>query len=76
MVEYFIEKYGRVTFDRMEVLVLARIKSDLIQQDKLEKMVVVLKAVAHPMRLQIVNILMNGEKSVGNLVKYWEQNNH
>lgn len=28
-----------------------------------------LKAVAHPIRLQIVNILMNGEHSVGELVK-------
>ena len=28
-----------------------------------------LKAVAHPIRLQIVNILMNGEQSVGELVK-------
>ena len=28
-----------------------------------------LKAVAHPIRLQIVNILMSGERSVGELVK-------
>jgi ArsR family transcriptional regulator len=28
-----------------------------------------LKAIAHPVRLQIVNILMNGERSVGDLVK-------
>ena len=32
-------------------------------------MVETLKALAHPTRLQIVNILMNGECSVGNIVK-------
>ena len=29
----------------------------------------ILKAIAHPMRLQIVNILMTGERSVGDLVR-------
>ncbi|MFC1490407.1 ArsR/SmtB family transcription factor [Candidatus Latescibacterota bacterium] len=43
--------------------------SDLIQDDTLERMAETLKAVAHPIRLQIVNILMNGERSVGELVK-------
>ncbi|MFC1551237.1 ArsR/SmtB family transcription factor [Candidatus Latescibacterota bacterium] len=43
--------------------------SDLIQDDNLERMAETLKAVAHPIRLQIVNILMNGERSVGELVK-------
>jgi len=47
---------------------LARKNSELIQQRKLQKMVGIFKAVAHPMRLQIVNILMKGEYSVGNLM--------
>jgi ArsR family transcriptional regulator len=34
----------------------------------LEKMAQVLKAVSHPVRLQIINILLNGERSVGELV--------
>ena len=42
---------------------------DLISQDILEKKVEIVKAIAHHVRLQIVNILMNGESSVGNLVK-------
>lgn len=41
----------------------------LIQEETLEKMAETLKAVAHPIRLQIVNILMSGERSVGELVK-------
>ena len=48
---------------------LARTKSDLIRENDLEKMSETLKAVAHPVRLQIVNILMKGERSVGDLVK-------
>ncbi|MCE5252066.1 metalloregulator ArsR/SmtB family transcription factor [bacterium] len=43
--------------------------SDLIKENELEKMSETLKAVAHPVRLQIVNILMSGERSVGELVK-------
>ena len=43
--------------------------SNLIEENTLEKMAETLKAVAHPIRLQIVNILMNGEQSVGELVK-------
>lgn len=42
---------------------------DLIPDETLEKMAETLKAVAHPIRLQIVNILMNGERSVGDLVR-------
>jgi ArsR family transcriptional regulator len=53
--------YGGVT--------LVRSTSDLIKENELEKMSETLKAVAHPVRLQIVNILMNGERSVGELVK-------
>jgi DNA-binding transcriptional ArsR family regulator len=52
----------------MEVT-LSSYSSDLIQDDTLERMAETLKAVAHPIRLQIVNILMNGERSVGELVK-------
>ena len=48
---------------------MVRSTSDLIKENELEKMSETLKAVAHPVRLQIVNILMNGERSVGELVK-------
>ncbi len=48
---------------------MARSSSDLIRENDLEKMSETLKAVAHPVRLQIVNILMNGERSVGDLVR-------
>jgi len=49
--------------------VLAGYSSILIEDHMLEKMAETLKAVAHPIRLQIVNILMRGEQSVGELVK-------
>ena len=48
---------------------MAHHTADLIPQETLEKKAEMLKAVAHPIRLQIINILMNGELSVGNLVK-------
>jgi DNA-binding transcriptional ArsR family regulator len=48
---------------------LAGYSSILIEDRMLEKMAETLKAVAHPIRLQIVNILMRGEQSVGELVK-------
>ena len=48
---------------------MARVTIDLIREDNLEKMAETLKAIAHPVRLQIVNILMTGERSVGELVK-------
>ena len=48
---------------------MARTKSDLIRENELEKMSEMLKAIAHPTRLQIVNVLMKGERSVGDLVK-------
>ena len=48
---------------------MARSSTELIKEDTLEKMAETLKAIAHPVRLQIVNILMNGERSVGDLVK-------
>ena len=53
----------------MEVATLSKFSHDLIPGDTLEKMAETLKAVAHPIRLQIVNILMNGERSVGELVR-------
>jgi ArsR family transcriptional regulator len=48
---------------------LAKNNGNLIGEEDLENMAETLKAVAHPVRLQIVNILMNGERSVGDLVK-------
>ena len=42
---------------------------ELIPEERLEKMVETLKALEHPIRLQIVIILMKGERSVGELVK-------
>ena len=41
----------------------------LIPEDSLDKMVEILKAVAHPVRLQIVNILLNSECQVRELIK-------
>ena len=48
---------------------MARRASELISKNKLENMVNILKGVAHPVRLQIVNILMNSEFSVGELAR-------
>ncbi len=48
---------------------MVRLTTELIDEDTLEKMAETLKAIAHPVRLQIVNILMNGERSVGELVR-------
>ncbi len=53
----------------MEVFELTNFSPELIPDGSLEKMAETLKAVAHPIRLQIVNILMNGERSVGDLVR-------
>ena len=53
----------------MEGVTLVRTVTELIQEDTLEKMAETLKAIAHPVRLQIVNILMSGERSVGELVR-------
>ena len=53
----------------MEGVTLVRLVTELIEEDTLEKMAETLKAIAHPVRLQIVNILMNGERSVGELVR-------
>ena len=48
---------------------MVRLSTELIQENTLEKMAETLKAIAHPVRLQIVNILMGGERSVGELVR-------
>ena len=48
---------------------MARRASELISRNKLDKMVEILKAIAHPNRLQIVNILLRGECRVGELAK-------
>ena len=48
---------------------MARSTITLIQEENLERMAETLKAIAHPVRLQIVNILMAGERSVGELVR-------
>jgi len=48
---------------------MVRLQLKLIEDKTLEKMSYVLKSMAHPIRLQIVNILMNGECSVGELVR-------
>ncbi len=47
---------------------MAHYTSELIPEDTLEKAVKLLNAVSHPGRLQIVNILLNGECQVGELV--------
>ena len=39
-----------------------------IRPRKLEQTVAILKAVAHPVRFQIVVVLLSGERSVGDLV--------
>ena len=50
-------------------ITLARYSSELIPENTLEKAVIILKAVAHHDRLQIVNILMKRESCVGELKK-------
>ncbi len=47
---------------------MARSSSELIPEDTLENVVKILKTVANPGRLQIVNILVSGECQVGELV--------
>ncbi len=41
----------------------------LVTKDSFERAITILKALAHPDRLQIVNILINGECPVGELAK-------
>ena len=48
---------------------MTTVNSKLIPEETLEKMVRILKAVAHPVRLQILNILLNGECQVSEIQK-------
>jgi len=48
---------------------MVRLATELIEDKQLEKMSEKLKAIAHPVRLQIVNVLMDGERSVGDLIR-------
>ena len=48
---------------------MARSSSELIPEDTLEKMVRIFKAIANPVSLQIVNVLINGEFHVRELAK-------
>ena len=48
---------------------MARRASELVSKNKLNHMVQILKAIAHPIRIQIVNILLREECRVGELVK-------
>ena len=48
---------------------MARRASELVSKNKLDNMVNILKGMAHPNRLQIVNILLRGECRVGEIVK-------
>jgi len=48
---------------------MARRASELVSKNKLNHMVQILKAIAHPIRIQIVNILLHKECRVGELVK-------
>ena len=48
---------------------MARSSSELIPEETLEKMVRILKAVAHPGCLQIMNILLNGEYYLSEIQK-------
>jgi len=47
---------------------LTRSSSELIPEDTLDRAVEILKAIANPVRLQIVNVLMSGECQAGELV--------
>jgi len=53
---------------------MSRLPVMLIEEEKLEEISLVLKAVGHPLRLQIVNILMDGERSVKDLVRILQAN--
>ena len=50
-------------------IALANHTEDLIPKEILEKKAETLKTLAHPVRLQIVNILMNCELTVGEILK-------
>jgi ArsR family transcriptional regulator len=48
---------------------MARKKEALIEWEKVERAAEILKSVAHPMRLRIVELLQNGEMAVGEIQK-------
>ena len=48
---------------------MIKTKPELIRGNELESMADILKALGHPLRLQIVHILSISERSVGSLVK-------
>ncbi len=48
---------------------MARSSSELIPEETLEKMAMIFKAIANPVRLQIVNVLLRNEFIVGELAK-------
>ena len=48
---------------------MARFSSEFIPEDTLKKMVIIFKAIANPVRLQIVNVLLRNECSMGELAK-------
>ena len=56
-------------FSKMEVVSLPSHTPELIPEETLEKMVRLLKDVANPGRLQIMNILLNGECQVSEIQK-------
>ena len=53
----------------MEVVTVPSHTPKLIPEEPLEKMAEILKVLSHPVRFKIVNILMSGERFVGELVK-------
>ena len=53
----------------MEVVTLSSHTPELIPEEPLEKMVEILKTLAHPVRLKIVNILMSGERYISELME-------
>ncbi len=53
---------------------MARFSPELIPEDTLDRAVEILKAVASPIRLQIVNILISGECQVAEIYKTYGYN--
>ena len=56
-------------FGKMGVVTLSNNTPKLIPEDRLEIMTETLKAISHPFRFKIVNILMNGERTVSGLME-------
>ena len=53
----------------MEVVTLPSHTPKLIPEEPLEKMAEILKVLSHPVRFKIVNILMSGERFVGEFME-------